>query len=147
MYNQIGVCSKCGNRAPIVNKKYNLCPRCNRKRLDEQKGKGDEVNYKAEETVKWYRFQFDNKPPVCEECGEPLPKKFMDGEGNIIMRSQYSHILTKSAHPEFRFAEWNCNRLCFDHHFQWEFQDRTKMKIYDKNKKLVIEKTGLDLIK
>ena len=36
----IATCSKCGKVKPIVNKKYNLCSTCNRKRLQNERGEG-----------------------------------------------------------------------------------------------------------
>jgi hypothetical protein len=85
-----------------------------------------------------YFAVFASKPHKCEECDKPLPSVFKDKEGNINAIFQFSHILTKSAFPEFRHDSRNFNRLCFEHHQQWEFGDRKTMRIYEPNQ-LVIE--------
>lgn len=93
-----------------------------------------------------YYYAFTNLPHWCQECGVDLPEEFRDSTGRIICRSQYSHILSKGSHPEFRHNINNINRLCPDHHHIWEFGDRTKMKIYTANQvaiqKMIDEKNS-----
>jgi len=91
-----------------------------------------------------YLKVFNSKPNYCEECFlkgivQYLPSDFENDEGNINFISQYSHILSKSAFPEYRHNPENFNRLCLSHHQHWEFFDKTKMKIYEPNQ-LIIEK-------
>lgn len=80
-----------------------------------------------------YKYIFDTTPDKCEECGTQLPDQFRDDEGKVVCRWQYSHILGKGAFPEFRHHKRNINRLCFSCHQKWEFSDRTKMNIYERN--------------
>lgn len=89
---------------------------------------------KDEET---YEQVFFNNPPFCEECHRKLNNIFRDEDGQVIARFQYSHILTKAAHPEFRNDPRNFNRLCFRCHQTWEFGDRVEMRIYPKNQETV----------
>lgn len=93
-----------------------------------------EILLKDEET---YEKVFNMKPSVCEECDCRLPDQFRDVEGNIIYRSQYSHILSKGAYPEFRHNPLNFNRLCFKCHHEYEFGDRLGMKINELNKNII----------
>ena len=86
-----------------------------------------------------YEEVFNSKSPFCEETGQPLNTEFRDEEGDIIARWQYSHILTKKAYPEFRNNPKNFNRLSYEAHQQWEFGDREKMKIYNKNQEIIQE--------
>ena len=50
-----------------------------------------------------------------------------------------SHILTKGAHPSLRHDKRNINLVCMEHHQIWEFGDRKSMKIYEKNKPIIIK--------
>jgi len=114
-------------------KKRNIHQVCQRTKKKEER---DIILQKDRET---YLKVFENNPPFCEECGTKLPEEFETWEGRIIMVSQYSHILTKGAHKEFRHNPKNFNRLCQIHHDQWEFGDREKMKIYETNQKIIEE--------
>ena len=65
----------------------------------------------------------------CEECGMEL---------QVFLPNYISHILTRGAHPKLAFHPLNHNILCCGLgtngcHEKWEFQDRTKMLIYNKN--------------
>jgi hypothetical protein len=98
--------------------------------LQKRKDKRSDVIRMDRET---YRRVFDSKPHECEECGHHLPEVFEDEAGKIMFVSQYSHILGKKANPEHRHNHINFNRLCLEHHQQWEFGDRKSMKIYGQN--------------
>lgn len=107
----------------------------------ESKEKRDEVLKKDRET---YLEVFNSTPNECEECKlngiyTPLPDQFEDEEGNIIAIWQYSHILSKGAFEEFRHNKNNINRICREHHDQWEFGNRESMKIYEPNQ-IIIQK-------
>lgn len=85
-----------------------------------------------------YKYIFDTRPHECEECGRTLPSIFsivdeVSGISSIVCIEQYSHIMTKGAFPEFRHHKKNINRLCREHHDQWEFGDRQNMKIFASN--------------
>ena len=157
-------CNNCNRNYIIVNKKYGLCQECNHKRLHPEKSDKDNTDTfvqkkyyplkrtkivstaktkQKRKTMKELDFAtyfavFASKPHKCEECGKSLPSVFKDREGNINAIFQFSHILTKSAFPEFRHDQRNFNRLCFEHHQQWEFGERKTMKIYESNQ-LIIE--------
>lgn len=103
---------------------------------------------KRQETLrkdrKTYLKVFNSNPNECEECRlngiyTPLPDEFEDEEGNINAIWQYSHIMTKQSHPEFRHNSNNFNRLCLNDHQIWEFGNREKMKIFKPNQ-LTIQK-------
>lgn len=160
---KIDVCSRCSHSLPIVNKKYYLCETCNHLRLH---GKTyQEKIYEREKTkcitiVKKHKVSNRNRikrqqvldldrttyeqvfctlPNCCEECQVLLNTNFDDHSGRIVAIWQYSHILSKGAYPEFRHNPKNFNRLCLEHHNQWEFGDRQSMKIYRKNQVIVDE--------
>lgn len=80
---------------------------------------------------------FTNRPNKCEECGAVLPDFFYDKDGKIAFVSQYSHILSKAAWPQYRNNSENFNRLCMDHHQQWEHGDRKSMKIFESNQEII----------
>lgn len=165
-------CNNCNRNYIIVNKKYGLCQECNHKRLHPEKSdKGNKGTFiqkkhyplkrtkivstaktkQKRKTMKELDFAtyfavFASKPHKCEECGKPLPSIFKDKEGNINAIFQYSHILTKSAHSEYRHCSWNFQRLCLSCHQIYEFGNRKKMKTYLTSKQVVIDNTGRDLL-
>lgn len=106
---------------------------------DERLEKRREQIRKDEET---YEQVFNSNPPLCEECllngiKTKLNTAFRDEENQVIARWQYSHIVTKQSEPRFRNNPKNFNRLCLQHHQDWEFGDRTKMRIYESNQKII----------
>lgn len=94
----------------------------------------DKTKAKSAKKMEYYQAMWllsANKQGICkcEECGMEL-KEFS--------HSYVSHILTRGAHPKLAFHPLNHNILCCGLgtngcHEKWEFQDRTKMLIYNKN--------------
>lgn len=151
-------CSGCGSEY-IVNKKYNLCDVCNYIRLHGEsrfsaitrkaanKRLGHKISKKGYNSIntekkrvltlrkdrETYYKVFISNMNECQECATPLNSIFEDEQGRIINIWQYSHILSKGSAPHLRHDYRNFNRLCFSCHQQWEFGDRTQMKIYGEN--------------
>lgn len=144
-------CKECGFPV-IMNKKNGLCARCNKVRLHGEtvitlkprvfivKTKKrainrytPKINHEVKEKDKATYFEvFNSKPNECEECQCELSDLF-EIDGKVVDVWQYSHILGKKAYPEFRNNKLNFNRLCLQHHQQWEFGNRQSMKIYETN--------------
>lgn len=74
-----------------------------------------------EENQRFYRWCWEHKSHICEECMRPLRE---------YSATYVSHILTKGAHPETAHDPRNVNILCFNHHNQWENGNRESMRIY-----------------
>lgn len=115
--------------------------RAKKKRVDHSISKRTHIR-RAEQVQKdqsTYLEVFLKSPNECEECGAPLPNEFRDENGSINCIGQYSHILSKSAYPEFRNDIRNFNRLCPNPcHDRWEFHDKENMNIY-KNNQIIIQ--------
>lgn len=77
---------------------------------------------------KFFHWVWLHKYHYCEECGRPLPE---------YSATFCSHILSRGAHPEMATDPRNINILCFNHHQQYEFGDREKMRIFEKNQKTI----------
>lgn len=124
---------ECGKRRAIVNRKYFLCNECNKDRINERSiltaARNPSKSKQLADEV-FYQTAWKIKPNYCEECGLYLSK---------FSRAFISHILTKGAHDPLRNHLDNFNKLCLEHHNQWEFGDRKSMKIYEGNQ-LIIEK-------
>lgn len=73
------------------------------------------------ENERFYRWCWEHKPHICEECMRPLRE---------YSATYVSHILTRGAHPEMAHDPRNVNILCFNHHNQWENGNRENMRIY-----------------
>lgn len=84
-----------------------------------------------------YYAVFSNCLNICQECGCILPADFKDEDGRLNCLGQYSHILSKGSHPEFRNDYRNFNRLCPPCHDNWEFGQKSDMKIYSNNQKII----------
>lgn len=80
------------------------------------------------ENEKFYRWVWDHKPHICEECMKPL---------NGYSATYVSHILSRGAYPEMAHDPRNCNVLCFHHHAQWENGNRETMRINRSNQNLI----------
>lgn len=78
---------------------------------------------------RFFRWIWDNKPRICEETMRPL--------GSEFAAVYCSHIMTRGAFPEMAIDPRNINLLTPESHNKWEFGDRTKMRIYPKNKKII----------
>lgn len=77
-----------------------------------------------EENERFYRWCWEHKPHVCEECLRPL---------RHYSAVHISHILTRGAHPDMAHDPRNVNVLCLEHHRAWENGKRAAMRIYEKN--------------
>ena len=160
-------CSKCSNKN-VVNQKHQLCNDCNYVRIHGvtrmavaiEKSRNRPIKRKVKrkgtkKRVRWYEkdnalnrrkldentyFEvFISNPDECQECKAKLNSEFYDDQGEILNVWQYSHILSKGSHPQYRNNPKNFNRLCFKHHQQWEFgKDRESMNIY-KNNQIIIQ--------
>ena len=80
------------------------------------------------ENERFYRWCWEHKPHICEECMRPLRE---------YSATYVSHILTKGAHPEMAHDPRNVNILCFNHHSVWENGNRENMRIYLGNMKTI----------
>lgn len=80
------------------------------------------------ENEKFYRWCWENKLHICEECLRPLYE---------YSAVYVSHILTRGAHPEAAHDPRNVNILCPRCHARWENGDRAGMRIYARNEKTI----------
>ena len=85
------------------------------------------------ENEKFYRWIWDHKPHICEECMKPL---------NGYSATYVSHILSRGAYPEMTHDPRNCNILCFQCHAQWENGNRETMRINRSNQNLISKLKG-----
>lgn len=83
-----------------------------------------------EENEKFYRWCWNHKRHICEECMRPLRE---------YSATYVSHIITRGAHPEAAHDCRNVNILCFSHHSVWENGNRKNMRIYQRNLQIVEE--------
>ncbi len=107
-----GKCQVCDFQmtAEVIKKPYRI-PKKSEKQVDVKK-----------KDIAYYKqcFQYSNRR--CEECNLYL--------GDEWKPEFVSHIIAKNVIPDLRYDERNHTILCFDHHFQFDFGDKTKMKIY-----------------
>lgn len=80
------------------------------------------------ENERFYRWCWEHKPHICEECMRPLRE---------YSATYVSHILTRGAHPGVSHDPRNVNILCFNHHSVWENGNRENMRIYLGNMKTI----------
>lgn len=79
----------------------------------------------VEANNRFYRYMWENKNHICEECGKPLSHY-----SSVFI----SHILSRGAKPEMAHDPRNINILCFHDHNKWEQETTRKdMKIYKTN--------------
>ena len=139
-----GTCKLCNNERYIYNKKEYLCQYCWKKhrstywKANSKPKKLYTIPTRSKKGIlkslndqSFFLEIWNERPHYCENCHIYLGEKF---------KSVFcSHILTKGAHPKHRYNKDNINLLCFNCHQKWEFQDRTKMPIYNKNIKVIEE--------
>lgn len=77
---------------------------------------------------RFFRWVWEHKPHRCEECLKTLRN---------YSAVYCSHILTRGAFPEAAHDARNINILCFEHHSEWENGNKTKMRIYPGNVKII----------
>lgn len=105
---------------PLTDRRFPLDVRLRVSIQREKFGRG----HTPEENERFYRWCWEHKPHICEECMKPL----RDYSAVYV-----SHILTRGAHPEMAHDPRNVNILCFRHHNQWENGVRSNMRIYRGN--------------
>lgn len=109
-------------RQPLM--EWELAPRI-RREIQEMffgKGHGPQTN------ARFYRWCWEHRPHLCEECGRPLR-----GYSAVYV----SHILSRGAYPEMAHDARNVNILCHACHSTWENGNREGMRIYPKNEKTI----------
>ena len=109
---------------PLANKEFQMPISVRIQAQQELFGKG----HTPAENERFYKYCWEHKVPMCEECGKPLRN---------YSATFVSHILTRGAFPEMAHDIRNVNILCFDHHKQWETGDKEEMRIYKKNLRTV----------
>ena len=77
---------------------------------------------------RFFRWVWQHKPHRCEETLQPLEE---------YSAAYCSHILTRGAHPEMANDPRNINILCLPMHERWGHGDRKRMRIYQKNQKII----------
>lgn len=80
------------------------------------------------ENEKFYRWCWQHKRHICEECMRPLRE---------YSATYVSHIMTRGAHPEAAHDCRNVNILCFSCHGKWENGNREQMRIYSSNQRRI----------
>jgi len=138
------ICSECGEEAFLWKSNPKLCRPCSQKilastttvdgakkltsmSLAKVSSKGM-IQIKKDEA--FYNEIWNERPHVCEECGIHL--------GDYSQKIFFSHIISKGSHQELRHNKLNINVLCGICHSAWEFGKRQEMKIYEKNKDVIL---------
>lgn len=86
---------------------------------------------------RFYEWMWKNSIHSCEELGTPLKN---------YSASFISHIISKGSDRRLAIDPRNVNILSFNQHNKWEYGEKTKMKIYPKNKLIInILKTDYNL--
>lgn len=84
----------------------------------------DIQNNKFKSINTFYKYMWDKKPHLCENCGQYLRE---------YSAVYISHILSRGAHPKIALDPRNINILCYECHHKWEFGDKSYMRIYELN--------------
>ncbi len=146
-----GECPECdnGETTYLHGVKPKMCKRHDNIRKQERKRrwagikkdgiKIDKESLQVNTDDAWYKYQWKTRRHFCEECG-----KFL---GDKLSHMFVSHIISKGSHPALRTHVDNCNILCADHHQQYEFGDRKSMKVYEKNKPIIIKMLQSEIAK
>lgn len=162
---KIDHCSQCNNKTAIVNKKYYLCPDCNRERLDNQSGtkKEKQKNLLRSFGIKPSKLNFNNKPrtPIKQKsdkqkqidkdyakvCQEIASERILRCAGcNIPKRPlSYSHLIPRSLRRDLVACKENIAIHCLEWdgvmgcHNKWEDGLWEGMKDLEENLKKVKE--------
>lgn len=124
-------CSECGNSYPIVNKRYNLCSKCNRIRLDNQSSKkARDIRKKIVkekdapdlyiEKAKLYEEIASEREWRCSGCGSPS-------------HLSHSHIISVKKRKDLELVKENIVYDCLSMgekegcHDKWESGNIQKM--------------------
>jgi hypothetical protein len=129
MQYKIDVCSGCDKKRPLINQKHKMCQECNKQRLKERGGM-ESVNPKSNDyqaDQQFYLAAYHSSDKRCEECGKYLGEK--------MQRIFVSHILAKGPYPKMRHDMRNYQILCPQHHYQYEFGDRSKLSTWPETEK------------
>ncbi len=81
-----------------------------------------ELLFKTDE--QFYKWNYDHRPHVCEECHAPLRN---------YSAVWCSHIISRGERNDMRMDCRNANLLCWLHHQQWESETKFIMQIYPRN--------------
>lgn len=81
-----------------------------------------------ENNLIFYRWVWDRKRHICEECMKPLEQ---------YSATFISHIASRGAFPEFAYDPRNTNILCSRCHAKWENGNRMNMRIYPSNQMII----------
>lgn len=143
MLNEKELCSKC-NKRPVQNKFHKLCSECNYKRthngksrfmvyreksIEKQKKtqlqpiKKKQVKHKATGEKSLFLEIWQERKHYCEkgsECKNAVNNKGC-WLGNEPKAWMFSHIKSKSTHPELRLVKSNIELICWDCHYTHEF--------------------------
>lgn len=111
---------------PLVDRRFNLEHSI---RLEAQRQKFGTGNHE-ENNIRFYRWVWDHKRHVCEECMKPLRE---------YSATYVSHIVSRGHAPELAYDPRNTNILCFNCHSRWENGDRMNMRIYLSNRMTIQE--------
>lgn len=81
------------------------------------------------ENEKFYRWVWDHKPHICEECMKPL---------NGYSATYVSHICSRGSEPMMAHDPRNVNILCFRCHAKYENGNRESMRIWRKDERIKV---------
>jgi len=121
--NRIAICDGCGKEEKIVKgwttRAAKFCMNCKLKQ-DRDKKKPFVSKKVTERQLSKYRMDdlinreiWHERKRECVECGSPLISP--------PVKSYFSHLLSKGAHPELRFDKENIVLHCRGCHNKWEF--------------------------
>lgn len=80
--------------------------------------------------ARFFRWIWEHKPHICEECGKPL---------TFYSATYISHILSRGAYPEMANDPRNVNILCAEHHDKWHTHHCKEMRVYARNQRIIDE--------
>lgn len=127
-------CRQCNKSYYIQNKTKHLCSECvyknnhnGKSRYEVQREKQrntpikkNPIKYRRKKTGEKELFLaiWEERKHICNTCGRYL------GEEPLV--HYFSHIKSKGSHPELRLDKDNIELLCFDCHFDHEFNSKEK---------------------